>query len=71
VRRGVFWEEAVWNNVENFLRKSGDVFERLRQKITARSTDQLPEFHSRSLEIALEPKVKSGHGSSGCSVKGG
>ena len=55
---GVFLEEAVWNDIEQFLRNPGEVAEILRQKISARTHDRVPEFDRRSLEIALETKAE-------------
>ena len=55
---GIFLEEAVWRDVEEFLRNPGDVAEILRQKMVARIDDRVPEFDRRSLEIALETKAE-------------
>jgi site-specific DNA recombinase len=55
---GLFLEDAIWNDVEQFLRNPGEVIEGLRQKIAARATDRVPEFDRRSLEIALETKAE-------------
>ena len=54
---GGFFEEAVWNDVEQFLRNPGEVSEILRQKITARASKRTPDFDKKSLEIALETKA--------------
>jgi site-specific DNA recombinase len=53
---GAFLEEAVWNDIERFLRNPGEVAEILRQKIAARTRDRSPEFDRRSLELALGSK---------------
>jgi site-specific DNA recombinase len=53
---GTFFEEAVWKDIEGFLRNPGDVAEILRQKIAGRKAKAAPEFDRRSLEIALENK---------------
>lgn len=55
---GIFLEDAIWNDIEQFLRDPGEVAEILRQKIVARSHDRAPEFDRRSVEIALETKVE-------------
>jgi site-specific DNA recombinase len=55
---GIFLEDAIWNDIEEFLRNPGEVAEILRQKIAARTTDRPPEFDRRSLEIALETKAE-------------
>jgi site-specific DNA recombinase len=54
---GGFFEEAVWNDIEQFLRNPGDVAENLRKKITARAAKRTPDFDKKSLEIALETKA--------------
>lgn len=54
---GDFLEEAIWNDIERFLRNPGEVAEILRQRITARAHDRTPEFDKRSLELALETKT--------------
>jgi site-specific DNA recombinase len=55
---GVFLEAAVWNDVEQFLRNPGEVIETLRERILAQSTERMPEFDRRSLEISLETKAE-------------
>ena len=54
---GMFFEDTIWNDIEQFLRNPGGVAEILRQKIAARTSDRVPEFDRRSLEIALEDKA--------------
>ena len=55
---GMFFEDTIWNDIEQFLRNPGEVGEILRQKIAARTQDRTPEFDRRSLEIALETKAE-------------
>ncbi|MGA2717111.1 MAG: recombinase family protein [Bryobacteraceae bacterium] len=55
---GIFLEDAIWSDIEEFLRNPGEVAEILRQKIAARAHDRGPEFDRRSLEIALETKAQ-------------
>ena len=54
---GIFLEQAIWNDIEQFLRDPGEVAEILRRKIVARTNDRAPEFDRRSLELALETKA--------------
>jgi site-specific DNA recombinase len=54
---GGFFEEAVWNDIEQFLQNPGDVAEILRKKITAKVGKRTPDFDKKSLEIALETKA--------------
>jgi site-specific DNA recombinase len=53
---GTFLEEAVWNDIEGFLRNPGEVTEVLRQKISGRADKRLPEFDKRGIELALANK---------------
>lgn len=55
---GIFLEEAIWKDIEEFLRDPGEVAEIIRQKIAVQSSrDRAPEFDRRSLETALETKA--------------
>ena len=55
---GMFFEETIWNDIEQFLRNPGEVGEILRQKIASHSHDRAPEFDRRSLEMALATKAE-------------
>jgi len=55
---GIFLEDAIWNDIEDFLRNPGDVAEILRQKIAARRHNRAPKFDRRSLEMTLATKAE-------------
>ena len=55
---GMFFEDTIWSDIEQFLRNPGEVGEILRQKISARRDDRAPEFDRRSLEVALKTKAE-------------
>jgi site-specific DNA recombinase len=55
---GIFLEEAIWNDIEQFLRNPGEVAELLQQKMAGGAAKRAPEFDRRSLEVALEAKAE-------------
>jgi site-specific DNA recombinase len=55
---GAFLEDAVWNDIEGFLRNPGAVAEILRQKINKRGKGRDKDFDRRSVEIAVANKAE-------------
>lgn len=53
---GSFFEQAIWTDIEGFLRNPGQVAEILHQRVAAREQRGLPEFDRRSIEIGLANK---------------
>jgi hypothetical protein len=68
---GIFLEDAIWNDIEGFLRNPGEVAEILRQKIAARTTDRPPSSTAAAWRSRWRPKRKSAPVYSGCFARDG
>jgi DNA-binding transcriptional regulator YiaG len=53
---GSFLEQAIWNDIEGFLRNPGEVAEALRQNIAKQGSTEAPELDRRAIEGALASK---------------